>query len=435
MNYQNNTDNEENIFDKGSDNPTEKPGYYTYDESNKPKKKKSGFGKGFIVGFLVCLAAAAVAIVVINVVGIIQYRAGNTSSTGYEEKVDTIRSYLDRYYVGEIDEQTFTDYVAKGALAGIDDKYAAYYSEDEYKELMENVSGNYAGIGVSVVLNEDGLVEVYKIFEGTPAQEAGMQVGDLVTGVDGVTDFETLDDCVNLVHGEAGTSVVLTILRGDETFDLTVERQNIEIPTVSYKMLDGNIGYIQITQFEKATVDQFNNAIADLEAQGMSSLIMDLRDNPGGDYSTVVSMADRVLPQGKIIITEDKNGSTNTEYSDQENQLSLPMAILVNGNSASAAELFTGAIQDYGLATVIGEQTYGKGVVQSIFNLPDGSGMKFTTEKYYTPEGRDIDGVGITPDIVCELSEDAYEDGVLVEEKDNQLQKAIEVLSGNTAEE
>ena len=413
-----------------NDNPTEKPGYYKFDEPlEKKKKNKSGFGKGVLVGVLICVAVAIVAVVILNI-AIAKSDADGSGEQSYVEKVETIKSYLDKYYIGEYDEQKVTDYIAKGLLAGIDDKYAAYYTKDEYEELLSEVNGNYAGIGVSVFMNSDSEIEIYKVFENTPAKEADLRVGDIIEAVDGTGSFETLDDCVELVQGEAETSVKLTIRRDEESFDVDVERRNIEIQTVTYKMLDGNIGYIQLSEFEKATVDQFNTALEELEKEGAESLILDLRDNPGGDYSSVVSIADRVLPKGTILSTKDKDGNEKTETSDEENKVDLPMVILVNGNSASAAELFTGAVQDFGLATIVGTQTYGKGVVQSVFSLGDGSGMKFTTEKYYTPNGRDIDGVGITPDVVVELNEDAYEDGVLVEEKDNQLQTAISILNG-----
>lgn len=199
--------------------------------------------------------------------------------------------------------------------------------------------------------------------------------------------------------------------------------------TVTYKMLENNIGYIQLTEFDTISVEQFNSALDALESQGMTSLILDLRDNPGGDYDTVIAMADRVLPEGKITTVVDKKGTEETEYSDEEHQISIPMVVLINENSASAAELFTGAIKDYGIATIVGETSYGKGIVQSIFRLEDGSGMKFTTEEYLTPNGNHINGVGVVPDIEVSIPEEAYEDGELTEDEDTQLQKAIEVLT------
>ena len=199
------------------------------------------------------------------------------------------------------------------AMNGIGDKYAKYYSEEEYNQLLEDISGNYAGIGVSVAKNDAGLVEVYKVFEGTPAEEAGIRVGDKIVEAAGITEFETIDDLVAVVRGEEGTTVDLVVLRENEQIKMTVERKRIEIPTIASKMLDNNIGYIQIAEFEVATVDQFSAAIDALENEGMTSLILDLRDNPGGDYSSVVAMADRVLPEGIINSTKEKNGNEQRE--------------------------------------------------------------------------------------------------------------------------
>ena len=391
------------------------------------KKPKTRFGLGIIVGIAIMLVVVIIAVAVIN----IKTRSSQQSiSTDYEEKLELISEYLDAYYIGDADSQTVTDSLAAGLLAGIDDKYAQYYTAEEFQELMEETTGNYAGIGVSVALNTDKEIEVYKVFKNTPAAEAGIKVGDIITAAGGVTSFETVDDLVDVVRGEVGTSVEVTVRSSDgKENTYTIERKQIEIQTVEYEMLEDNIGYIAISEFEKATVEQFNTALSDLEGQGMTAVILDLRDNPGGDYDTVVSMADRVLPECTIMSTKDKAGNVTTEYSDEENKLDVPCVVLVNGNSASASEVFTGALKDNGVATVVGETTYGKGVVQSIFQLADGSGMKFTTEKYYTPNGTDLDGVGITPDIEVSLPDDAYDDGVLEEDEDTQLQAAIEALT------
>ena len=278
-------------------------------------------------------------------------------------------------------------------------------------------------------MNDDGQVEVYKVFKDSPAEKAGIQVKDIIVEADLERDFEDIDQLVSIVRGEEGTTVDIVVLRDGKEIPMTVERRIIDMETVSYKMLENNIGYIQLTEFDTISVDQFNNALDALESQGMTSLILDLRDNPGGDYDTVVAMADRVLPEGKITTVVDKQGTEQTEYSDEEHQISIPMVVLINENSASASELFTGAIKDYGIATIVGETSYGKGIVQSIFRLEDGSGMKFTTEEYLTPNGNHINGVGVVPDIEVSIPEEAYDDGELTEDEDTQLQKAIEVLT------
>ncbi len=404
-----------------------------------PKKNSSPkFFVGFLVGVLVAAAVLLAAFVgyrfMLNKTLGIASRKNNSQVSqeedSYKEKLDLILRYLDAYYVGDVDEDILSDALCSALLANIGDKYAMYYTPEKFEELLESSSGEYAGIGVSVIMNEDNEVEIYKVFEGTPADEAGLQIRDIVTSAAGVSEFEVLDDLVALVRGEIGTTVELTVRRGEEELSFTVARAQIQTPTVEWELLDNNIGYIYISEFDNVTVGQFNTALDELDAEGMESLIIDVRDNPGGDYDTVVAMSDRVLPEGIIISTKDCNGNEKTEMSDEEHQLTLPMVVLINGNTASAAELFSGALSDYGLATLVGENSYGKGVVQSIFRLADNSGMKFTTEQYYIPSGRCIDGVGLQPDVEVIIPDEAYEDGVITDEEDVQLQKAIEILSG-----
>ena len=401
-----------------------------------PPKRKSRFGLGFVVGALV---GAAVVLIGVVVYSFVTYRQMvNVISDNeeyeylsYQEKVETILEYLDQYYIGEVDKEKIGDGLSDGLLSGIDDKYAKYYSREEFEQLMEDSSGEYCGIGVSITQEESGEIVVYKVFEGTPAEEAGIHPMDVIVEAEGERSFADLDALVSIVRGEAGTTVDLVILRDGEEIPMTVERRMIVNPSVASKMLDDRIGYIAISEFNQATVTQFNDAITELEEAGMKALIIDLRDNPGGDYDSVVAMADRVLPEGTIITTKNKQGTVKEEISDEEHQLTIPMALLVNGNTASAAELFSGAIQDYGLGYIVGQQTYGKGVVQSIYRLSDGSGMKFTTDTYYTPSGRSVDGEGVTPDYDVALPDEVYEDGVVTEEEDVQLQKAIELLNGD----
>ena len=401
-----------------------------------PPKRKSRFGLGFVVGALV---GAAVVLIGVVVYSFVTYRQMvNVISDNeeyeylsYQEKVETILEYLDQYYIGEVDKEKIGDGLSDGLLSGIDDKYAKYYSREEFEQLMEDSSGEYCGIGVSITQEESGEIVVYKVFEGTPAEEAGIHPMDVIVEAEGERSFADLDALVSIVRGEAGTTVDLVILRDGEEIPMTVERRIIVNPSVASEMLDDRIGYIAISEFNQATVTQFNDAITELEEAGMKALIIDLRDNPGGDYDSVVAMADRVLPEGTIITTKNKQGTVKEEISDEEHQLTIPMALLVNGNTASAAELFSGAIQDYGLGYIVGQQTYGKGVVQSIYRLSDGSGMKFTTDTYYTPSGRSVDGEGVTPDYDVALPDEVYEDGVVTEEEDVQLQKAIELLNGD----
>ena len=394
------------------------------DGEESSKKPKNKFGLGVITGILIAVAIGLIATVIFVITA-----QNSTTTLNYNEKVNTILAYLNKYFLYDFDENIVENGIAKGLMEGLGDKYACYYTADEFNSLMEDNAGEYVGIGVSVTQIEDGSYQIFKVFKGSPAQEAGLQAKDIIVSVNGQTQFKDLDALVAEVKGEPGTSIEMEIARENEIFKTQVERRLVQTQTIEYKMLPGNMGYIAISQFETTTTEQFKNAIDDLTNQGMTSVIMDLRDNPGGDYDTVVAMADRVLPKGKILTTRDKYNNEKTETSDEEHQLKLPMVLLVNGNSASAAELFTGALQDYNWAKVVGTQTFGKGIVQSIFRLPDGSGIKFTTEQYFTPNGRDINGVGIAPDVVVEIPENAYKDGLVTEDEDTQLQKAIEILS------
>lgn len=406
-----------------------------------PQKKRLPFWLGILVGVA---AASILAIMFMMLLGFRSLiRRPDASQSSYSagasysgsgpvdsalEKIDSVQDLVDKYYLWDIDNDYMEEKIIDGYVSGLNDKYALYYTPEEFEELQESVSGSYAGIGVSIVMNDENRIEVYKVFSGSPAEKAGIFVGDIIVSANGESGFATLDDLVAIVRGLPGTTVDLVIDRGGKEIPMTVERARIQVETVEYRMIDDKIGYIYISEFETVTVEQFNAAIDALFAQGMEKIILDLRDNPGGDYDTVVAMSDRVLPEGPIMTVKDKDGTIITENSDAEHSLQIPMAILINGNSASASEVFVGAIQDYDMAVIIGTQSYGKGIVQSIFSLPDGSGVKFTTQEYYTPSGDSIHGVGITPDIVIEIPEEAYEDGVLEDEEDTQLQKAIEEL-------
>ena len=376
---------------------------------------------GILIGILLCA-------------GILGFSAASNSRTeaavaelDYQEKIDMILSYLKAYYLNDLDDQTIEDALAKGLMENIGDKYAQYYTEEEFDTLMEEMNGSYAGIGVQIVMTDDNKVEVYKVFKDSPAQEAGVQIKDLIVEAAGVRDFETLDELVSLVRGEIGTTVDLVIERGGEELAMTIERREIETESIYYEMLSDTVGYLQIAEFNTSTVQQFEDAIEALEASGMTAIIMDLRDNPGGDYDSVVAICDRVLPEGVIVSVEDRQGGIFTENSDAI-CLDIPIVILVNENTASAAELFTMTLKDYDMAQIVGTTTYGKGIVQSIFRLIDGSGLKFTTEKYYGPKGNCIQDEGIEPDYIVEFPEEVYEDGVITREEDIQLQKAAELL-------
>lgn len=357
----------------------------------------------------------------------------NLTSTAVEDKITEIETLVQKYYLNEIDTEQVENYLYKGMIAGLDDAYAAYYTKEEYQSMMDSTNGSYYGIGVEMSQNmTTGIITITRVFEGSPAEEAGLLPGDVIYKVqDTEVTGEDLTKVVSMVKGAEGTTVPISVAREGESDYLTfdVERRTIEISTVEHRMLDGNIGYISIASFDDVTVNQFLTALEDLENQGETALIIDLRNNGGGLVSSAGSILDRLLPEGLIVYTEDKYGNREELKSDAENYFDKPLAVLVNGNSASASEIFAGAIKDYGIGTLVGTQTFGKGIVQKVYPLSDGTAVKLTVSKYYTPKGNNIHGIGITPDVEVELGADVANAITIPEEKDNQLQKAVEILT------
>ena len=327
-----------------------------------------------------------------------------------------------------MDETDLSEGIYKGYIEGLGDPYSVYYDEEETKQMSESLSGEFGGVGALMSQDrETGVITVLQVYDGSPAQEAGMRDGDTLYKVEGeeVTG-EDLSDVVSKVKGEKGTQVTLTVLRADtgDEEELTITRDTIEAQTVSHEMKENNVGYIRITEFDTVTYEQYKEALEDLEDQGMERLIVDLRSNPGGNLDTVCDILDLMLPEGLIVYTEDKNGEREEYTSDEENQFDKPLVVMMNGYSASASEIFAGAIQDYGLGQIVGTQSYGKGVVQSVFDLQDGTSVKLTIAEYFTPNGRSIDGEGITPDVEVEYQYDENNP-----DADNQLEKAMEVVA------
>lgn len=361
-----------------------------------------------------------------------QTTSSGVSSKAVEAKVSIIKQIIDKYYLEDADEDKLVEGMYKGLVDGLEDPYSVYYTEDEFKSLMESTNGVYCGIGVTV--SEDantGIITMVKPFENSPGLEAGILPGDILYKVDGteVTGME-ISNVVAMIKGEEGTTVNLTLVREgvSENIELTVERKQIEIPTISYEVLDNNIGYIYISEFDTITESQFTSALDDLNKQGIDGLVVDLRDNPGGNLDVVNSILDQILPEGMIVYTEDKYGEREEYKSDEENQFNKPLAVLINGNSASASEIFAGAIEDYGIGTLVGTKTFGKGIVQRLIELGDGTAMKLTISKYYTPKGYNIHKIGIEPDVEIELDESLKTQAVITHDEDNQLQKALEII-------
>jgi len=349
---------------------------------------------------------------------------GSTAS-----KMMAIENVVDKYYLEEVDKEALENGIYLGMIESLGDPYSTYYSAEELEEMERDVEGIYYGIGAYVGMDEDTQLPILTgIIEGAPAQDVDLREGDIIYMVDGVS-VQGMDtsEVVALIKGEENTTVHLTIVRSGETdyLEVDVTRRQVETPTVNYEMLENNIGYIQITEFDGVTTDQFTEALAVCKGSGMTGLVLDLRSNPGGSLSVVCEIARKILPKGLIVYTEDKYGEREEFTCNGANELMVPMVVLVNDYSASAAEILAGAIQDHGKGILMGTQTFGKGIVQRIISLSDGSAVKLTISTYYTPNGRDIHGEGIEPDEVIEFDGELYYD----KDIDNQLEAAIDYLT------
>ncbi len=347
-------------------------------------------------------------------------------------KINKLEALIDQYYMEDVEDEDLAEGIYKGLLKSLNDPYSCYYTADEYKALMESSSGIYCGIGANVSQNiKTGIITIVKPFLTGPAHEAGILPGDILYKVGGeeVTGLD-LTEVVSRIKGEEGTKAELTVIREGvaDPIDYSITRRIIEVPTIEYEMLPDKIGYIAVSEFDEVTADQFIDAVKDLDSQGQRGLIIDIRNNPGGLLNTVVTMLDRMLPKGLIVYTEDKYGKKEEEFSDDKEKFNKPLAVLINENSASASEIFAGAIQDYKLGTIVGTTSFGKGIVQSIIPLTDGTAIKVTVSKYYTPNGKNIHGIGIKPDVEVELKDELRQKVIVSKKEDNQLQKAIEIL-------
>ena len=353
------------------------------------------------------------------------------SDLAFTQKIKYLENMIDEEYLGEISTDKLEEGVYAGLIYGLGDVYSRYYTKDEYEQESVTTEGSYVGIGVAMQKYTAGGVQIVECYKGSTAEEAGHKVDDVITAINGedITDTE-LQDVVSMIKDNEDKDVVLTVQRkGEDTQEITVKVSNVELPSVFGEMLDENTGYIQITEFKGVTVEQYEEVFADLKEQGMERLVVDLRDNPGGLLNVVCDILRDILPEGLIVYTEDKNGNRSEETCDGKNPLDMPLAVLVNGNSASASEIFAGAVKDYGLGTIVGTTTYGKGVVQSIRQLSDGSAVKLTIANYYTPKGNSINKTGIRPDVEVELSPELLNQEEITHEEDNQLQAALNSLN------
>lgn len=441
-NYYNNDYSQRNM-NQGANSPyyqqpASVPPQYPHPPAGGQNNKGGGvFLLGLLVGVIITALVGSCAYVGTKLYHLAGSRSAKTASADGSagnslvnddtlEKLESLEEVIDKYYYKDedIDVEEMTEGMYSGLVASLGDPYSVYYTAEEWKELMADTEGIYYGIGAYLQLDTaTGLAKINGVIENTPAEEAGLRENDIIYQVDGemIQGLE-LSEIVSRIKGEEGTAVHLTIVREGESdyLEIDVERRKIESPTVKYEMYDNGVGYIQITEFDDVTTDQFTEALAVVKGSGAKGLILDLRSNPGGSLPVVVDIARSILPKGLIVYTEDKYGKRDEYTCDGKKELDIPMVVLINGNSASASEILAGAIKDYDKGTLIGTTTFGKGIVQRVLPLTDGTALKLTISSYYTPKGNNIHGIGIDPDIECEFDSEAYyERGV-----DNQLERA-----------
>ncbi len=367
----------------------------------------------------------------------------------FREEVNTLVGYSEAYkklaevddlfktqYIGEIDEDELLDYVISGYVAGTGDKYAYYMNAEDFSDYIEEMSGNFTGIGVYVIYNaQEDAIEVINVVEDSPAYEAGLSAGDLITAVEGQTVAELgYYKAVSMCKGEEGSLAKITVYRNGEYTDYEIERKTVKSVSVSGRMYENtNVGIIRITEFDTTTPAQFEAAVKDLAVSGAEKFIFDLRNNPGGELESIVKVLDFLLPEGPIVKITDKDGNVVTEYTSDKSELNSEMIVLINENTASAAELFSSALKDYQKATLVGKTTFGKGTVQTIRMLEDGSGVAISYRMYNPPFSENYEGVGVVPDVEVAIA-DEYADVSLYklsDENDAQLQKAVEILTAS----
>ena len=355
-----------------------------------------------------------------------------TTSQDIADTLDKYQTLVDKYYLGEdVDEEKLKEGAIKGYIEALGDPYTEYISKEEMEDYMDDTMGNFVGIGIYMVKDtENNQIMVLSPIKNSPAEKAGIQPGDYIIEVDGKQctgdDFSTIS---NEIKGEVGSTVKLKIKREDKTLDFEIKRENVTVNPVEGKVLEGNIGYIEFSSFDEGTAEEFKNKFNELKSNGITSLIIDLRNNGGGIVDEALEIAGYAVDKGTTLLYEvDKNGKETEEKSKVDKIIDMPIVILVNENTASSSEILAGALKDLGKAKIVGTKTYGKGVIQQILTLGDGSGLKITTEEYLTPNRTKINKVGIEPDEKVELPE-TVKNILSVEEKDDtQLQKAIELL-------
>lgn len=362
-----------------------------------------------------------------------------SSLTDYEalvkkyEEIEALKAYIKENYYMEVSDETLLEGMKKGVFDILNDPYSGFMNQDEFEYYMDSTSGEYPGIGIYLAPNTDNEIEIVSPIEDTPADRAGLLAEDLIIGVNGKTvNADLMDEAITTIKGEPGTPVTLTIYRPSkrEKFDVEIVREWIDIKVVKSEMLDETTGYLRLTMFDENSAAEFERHLKELIGLGAKGVILDLRQNPGGYLSSSIDIADMLLGKSLIVYTEGRNGDDEKFYSDDQ-KYDVKLVVLVDQGSASASEIVTGALKDHDAATIVGTKTFGKGIVQVVMPFNENTGFKLTTSQYFTPNGVNIHGTGIEPDILVEMDESYYELESPTKEDDNQLQKAIEVLKSN----
>ena len=397
----------------------------TADKKKKHKKNRS-FAKGVICGILICVVVVSSVKGISSRVKSIIYGDAHVAEATMN-KLSSLEGIINNAYLynDDLDMKKLEDGVYKGFVQAVGDPYTVYYTEEETKELFQSIDGEYSGIGAVLSQNiKTGLIVINNVYSDSPAEKGGLKDGDTIIQIgDHELAGEEISEVVTWIRGEKGTDVDITVLRDGKEVTCTVTRDIIQVETVEHEMMDDSIGYLRITEFDDVTLDQFKKHMASLEEEGMKGLVIDLRSNPGGNLDVTVEMLKEILPKGVIVSTKSRVGDEKVYSNDVDNTFDKPLTVLVDGYTASASEIFSGAVKDYGIGTIVGTQTFGKGIVQSILDLGDGTSLKVTVAEYFTPSGENIHGVGITPDVVVEFPENVEEI-----KSDVQLDKAVEII-------
>lgn len=425
----------------GYNNGNNFTGNNAYNNGNNGNKhgKKSYFA-GLITGVIWGIAVVFILIILSNIIeseltesGKISDNVGTSALTG-SSKSSIIKQYIDKYFMEDVDNDILTEGMYKGMLESLNDPYSVYYTKDEVESLKQSSEGEYVGLGISVTQNnETKVITVTKVYDDSPAKDAGIESGDTIYSInDNVLTDETLDELLVDIKGEEGKEVKMQLKRGEETIDADMKLREVLIDVVSYEMLEDNIGYIILDQFTGTSTEQVEEAINDLKSQGMERIIVDLRDNPGGQLECIQAILNYFLPKDKLLLySETKDGEQERYYTENDGLITdMPLCVLVNENSASASEVFAGVVKCYDRGKLVGTKTFGKGIMQSTFGLSDGTAIKLTIGKYYLPDDSNIHGIGIEPDYEVKLPEDVTNVWALKHPDDPQLTKAIEVVKG-----